>query len=61
MLGCESLDRRLRAHWREDRRKEIAMRRRKNARASAVVFRCDLEFKHEGDYNGRGAGLEIGD
>ena len=48
MFGCEGLDGRLRAHGREDRREEVAVRGGENACAGAVVFGCDGEFKHDG-------------
>lgn len=46
MLGRECLDSRLRANGREDRREEVAMRGGKYPCAGAVIFGCDLEFKH---------------
>ena len=55
MFGREGLDRRLRA----DGREEVAVRCGEYARARAVVFGGDLEFEHEGNYNGRGWRLEI--
>jgi hypothetical protein len=30
-----------------------------DSRAGAVVFGCHVEFKHLGNYNGRGRGIEI--
>ena len=54
MFGSEGLDRRLRANGREDRGEEVAVRGGEDARAGAVVFGGDLEFKHRADYNGEG-------
>ena len=51
MFGRESLDGRLRAHGREDRRDEVAVRCGEDAGAGAVVFGYDLEFKHLANYN----------
>lgn len=51
VFGREGLDRRLRANGREDRREEVAMRCGEDARAGAVVFGCDGELEHEGNYN----------
>ena len=48
----ERLDRCLRANGSKNRRNEITMRCGENPCAGAVVFGCDDEFKHEGDYNG---------
>lgn len=48
MLRRESLDRRLCADGREDRREEVAMRRGENPRAGAIVFGGDLEGEHRG-------------
>ena len=47
MFRRESLDRRLRANRRKDRREEVAVRSGEYPRAGAVVFGGDLEVKHE--------------
>ena len=49
MLRREGLDRCLRAHRREDRRDQFAMRSGKYPRAGAVVFGGDLELEHWGE------------
>src|SRR5215216_5372255 len=48
--GREGLDRCLRADGRENRRDKVAMKCGEDTRASAVVFSCDGEFEHEGNY-----------
>jgi len=52
LCGRESLDRCLRADGGEDRCGKVAMGCGEDSRASAVVFGCDGEIEHEGDYNG---------
>ena len=51
MFGRERLDRCLRANGRKDRREEVAVRSSEDPSAGAVVFGCDGEFEHGGDYN----------
>ena len=46
VFGREGLDRRLRAHRREDRRDEVAVRGSEDSRAGTFVCGSDLEFKH---------------
>ena len=48
VFGRESLDRRLRAHRREDRRDKVAVRRVENPRAGEVVFSGDGKLEHAG-------------
>jgi len=48
--GRERLDRRLRAHGREDGCEQVAVRCGEDPRASAVVTGCDGELEHEEDY-----------
>ena len=50
MFGRESLDGRLCANRREDRREQVAVRCSENACTGAFVFGCNLEFKHRVDY-----------
>jgi hypothetical protein len=61
MLRGQGLDRCLRTHRGKDRRDEVTMRGGKNPCAGAVVFGCDVEFEHAGNYNGRARRLEIRD
>ena len=49
MFGRKSLDSGLRANRREDRRNNIAVTRVENTHPGAVVFGCNLEFKHQVD------------
>ena len=60
MLRRESLDRRLRADGREDRRDEVAVRRGENPRAGAVVHGSNLEVKHRADYTIFGNQVALG-
>jgi len=53
----ERLDRCLRADGREDWCKQVAVGSSENAGAGAVIFSCDIEFKHAENYNGRDKGL----
>lgn len=52
LFRCQSLDRRLCANRREDRRKQVAVRCSEDAGTSAVISGCQLEVKHRADYNG---------
>ena len=53
MFGREGLDRCLCAHGREDGCAQVAVRGGKNARTGAMIFGCDGELEHGGNYNGR--------
>jgi hypothetical protein len=58
LCGRERFDRRLRANRGKDGSEQVAVRRGEDSRAGAIVFSCDAELEHEGDYNGRGWGVE---
>ena len=51
VLRSERFDRCLRPYGREDWRDEVAVRGGEDACAGAVVFSCDVEFKHDGIVN----------